>query len=274
MNIAALPCAVLLLLIAVTASAAESDREQIETVAVIGTGMVGSAIGPRMAGIGFKVIYGSRDPDRERIHRLVKQTGGGSAGMSSADAMRLADIIMLAVPWEAVEPLIRNSTDLSGKLIIDITNPMTLGEDGYYYHPLDTAGAMLIAEWSPGAKVVKAFNTVGSFALADPAAPGGLVTAPVAADDHDAKCRVMGIARQLGYETSDAGPLRHARILEDMTIIYMVAFAHGTIASESSEMYLRKNDNYKNLIAAMDEADRPAWARGESSVASYRPCTN
>jgi hypothetical protein len=84
----------------------------------------------------------------------------------------------------------------------------------------------------------------------------------------------MGIARELGYETSDAGPLRHAKILEDMTIIYMVAFSHGTIASASSEMYLRKNDNYKNLIAAMNEADRPAWARGESSVASYQPCTN
>jgi len=274
MNIAAPPCAVLFFLFAISANAAKSDGAQIETVAVIGTGMVGSAIGPRMAGLGFTVIYGSRDPDRERIHRLVKKTGGGSAGMSSADAMRLADIIMLAVPWEAVEPLIRNSADLSGKLIIDITNPMALGEDGYYYHPLDTAGAMLIAEWSPGAAVVKAFNTVGSFALADPAAAGGPVTVMVAADDHDAKCRVIGIARQLGYETSDAGPLRHARILEDMTIIYMVAFSHGTIATESSEMYLRKNDNYKNLIAAMDEAARPAWARGESDIASYRPCTN
>jgi predicted dinucleotide-binding enzyme len=274
MNIAALPRSVLLILFAVAASAATSDREPIETVAVIGTGMVGSAIGPRMARLGFTVIYGSRDPDRERIHRLVKQTGGGSAGMPSVDAMRLADIIMLAIPWEAVEPLIRNSSNLSGKLIIDITNPMALGEDGYYYHPLDTAGAMLIAEWSRGARVVKAFNTVSSFALADPAAADGLVTVPVAADDHDAKCRVMSIARQLGYETSDAGPLRHAKVLEDMTIVYMVAFSHGTIATESSEMYLRKNDNYKNLISEMDEAGRPAWARGESSVASYRPCSN
>ena len=264
-----LPVAVLVLL-----AIAPATAEQVETVAVIGTGMVGSAIGPRMAGLGFKVIYGSRDPDRERIHRLVKRTGGGSAGMSSVDAMQLADIIVLAVPWEAVEPLLRNSTDLSGKLIIDITNPMAPGDDGYFYHPLDSAGAMLIAEWSPGATVVKAFNTVGSFTLADPAAADGRVTVPVAADDHDAKCRVMAIARELGYETSDAGPLRHAKILEDMAIIYMVAFSHGTIASESSEMYFRRNDNYRKLIAAMDEEDRPAWARGESSVASYRPCTN
>jgi hypothetical protein len=82
----------------------------------------------------------------------------------------------------------------------------------------------------------------------------------------------MKIAGQFGFETGDAGPLRHAKILEDMTILYMVAFSHGTIASESSELHNRKNDNYRKLIAAMDEENKPAWARGEPMVPGYSPC--
>lgn len=256
----------------VLAATGPEQAAQRETVAVIGTGMVGSAIGPRMAELGFVVVYGSRDPERAKVRQLVERTGASSSAMSSIDAMQMADIIMLAVPWEAVESLIKNGGDLSGKLIIDITNPMTLGDDGYFYHPLDKAGAIMIQEWSPSAMVVKAFSTVGSFAMADISSAGGPVTAIVAADDRVAKCRVMEIADELGFETSDAGPLRHAKILEDMTMLYMVAFSHGTIATASSELHIRKNDNYKKLIAAMDEEEKPAWARGETIVSDYKPC--
>ena len=243
-----------------------------ETVAVIGTGRMGSAIGPRMAELGHTVVYGSREPGREDVAALVGRTGGDASARLSADAIPEADIVILAVPWAAVEGIVASVDNWSGKLIIDMTNPMQVGEDGYFFHPLDEAGAQKVARWATGATVVKAFSTVGSFAIADLSSAGGPVTVQVAADDRDAKCRVMQLGADLGFESYDAGPLKHAKILEDSSMLFMLNFSHGTLADTSHELHRRKNDNYKNAIAMMPDDQRPPWARGEPMVPGYQPC--
>ena len=71
----------------VLAAFGTEETAQRETVAVIGTGRVGSAIGPRMAELGFAVVYGSRDPERDKVRQLVERTGDGSSALASIDAM-------------------------------------------------------------------------------------------------------------------------------------------------------------------------------------------
>ena len=187
-----------------------------ETVAVIGTGRMGSAIGPRIAELGYTVVYGSREPDREDVAALVSRTGGNASARLSAKAIPDADIVVLAVPWTAVEGIVGSVEDWSGKLIIDMTNPMQVGEDAYFFHPLDEAGAQKIARWATGATVVKAFSTVGSFSIADPSSAGGPVTVQVAADDREAKCRVMQLGADLGFESYDACLLYTSDAADDL----------------------------------------------------------
>ena len=110
-----------------TSTAAESPQ----TIAVIGTGDLGDSLGPRFASLGHKVIYGSRDPKAERIAALVARTGAGASAALPADAAAKADIVVLAIPWPAMETVAQSLGDLDGKIVIDPSMPFKQGADGY-----------------------------------------------------------------------------------------------------------------------------------------------
>ena len=101
-----------------------------ETVAMIGTGNVGAALGRRFAENGHKVIYGSRDPSAADVRELVAATGHGAVAVSQAEAAAQADIVVLAVPWTAVESIVRSLPSLSGKIVVDLTGL----EEAIRYH--------------------------------------------------------------------------------------------------------------------------------------------
>lgn len=209
-----------------------------ETVAILGTGRMGSAFGQQFARLGYNVVYGSRDPARADVRALVAKTAGGARAVSSVEAVRNADVVVVALPWSATEATLKG-LDLAGKLVIDPVNALRAGANKQMEMAIDGSAAERIQSLQPKARLVKAFNVVGSHVIADPAAAGGPVTIPLAGDDVEAKAQVATIVAAMGFEAVDLGPLKHSRVLEGMAILYMVPYMSGRRA-DAFEFYLRR----------------------------------
>ncbi len=199
-----------------------------DTIAVIGTGRVASALGPGFAEQGHTIIYGSRDPARAEVQALVEQTQGAASAAAPAEAAAQADMVVVAVPGGAAIDVVNSLGDLSGKIVLDPTNIVMGGDDGAPAHAVETSNAELIQAAAPGARVVKAFNTLNYMTMIDPSSSGGPVTIPIVGDDADAKSQVAALAEGMGLETIDLGPLRYADTLEEMLVIWVNARNLGT----------------------------------------------
>ena len=195
-----------------------------ETIAVIGTGRMGSAIGPRLAETGHQVIYGSRTPSADKVRELLERSPGKARAATQKSAVAAADIVIIAVPWFATEDLVKQSGPFDGKLILDMSNATTMRDDGLLDFAVDTSAGQLIQSWAPQAKVVKFFNTVSYHIIADISIAKGKVTVPLAGNDAAAKTRAAEIVEGLGFEAIDIGPIRNARALEFMSAIHMVPY--------------------------------------------------
>jgi 8-hydroxy-5-deazaflavin:NADPH oxidoreductase len=194
-------------------------------IAIIGTGNLGGALGLRWAGAGHDVTFGSRNPASERPQELVRLGGGHTRAVSLAQAPREAEVIVLATPWGATEAVLRELGPVPGRILVDATNPLAPNLTGLTIGHGHSA-AELVAGWSPGARVVKAFNTTGAGNITNPEYGSHAVTMFICGDDPAAKAAVMGLAQDIGLEPVDIGPLVMARYLEPLAMIW-VTLAYG-----------------------------------------------
>lgn len=192
-----------------------------ETIAVIGTGEVGSALGPEFAELGHTIVYGSREPQRDDVRELVARTGQGASAAVPDAAAAGADIVVLAVPGLLVDQVTRSLGDLSGKIIIDPTNALRRGDDGQLEMGVDTSNAEIIQAAAPEAHVVKAFNTLNWRQMVDPDTSGGPISIPLVGNSVDAKAKVAGLVEGLGLEPIDLGLVRNARHVEGMLLLWI-----------------------------------------------------
>ncbi len=223
---------VLVLLVASTAALQVSA----ETIALIGTGNVAGALGPEFAMQGHDIVYGSRNPDRAEVSELVARTGGNAFATGQVEAAAQADIVVIAVPGDVAEQVVASLGDLSGKIIIDPTNRVGPGDDGFMMHTTATSNAELIQALAPDAYVVKAFNTLNFRTMIDPESSGGPVTIPLVGNDAEAKATVAALVEGMGLEAIDLGPVRFAHVLEGMLVIWI----NGRSAGTPYDYYLRQ----------------------------------
>jgi 8-hydroxy-5-deazaflavin:NADPH oxidoreductase len=205
------------------------------TIAIIGTGNVAGALGPEFAAQGHKIVYGSRDPGRDEVQALVARTGHGATAMTPADAVKGADIVVLAVPGMLAPEITKSLGDLSGKIIIDPTNPLKRTDHGLE-HGVDTSNAEIIQALAPDAQVVKAFNTLNYKVMIDPSRSGGPVSIPLVGDSDEAKATVTKLVEGMGLEPIDLGGVENARWVEGMLVLWINNRAGGR---QPFDYYLR-----------------------------------
>ena len=164
------------------------------------------------------------------MRSLLESAGDGVQAAPVPQAVQVSDVIVLATPWSETQRVLDTAGDLTGKVVIDCTNPLSPDlsalELGY-----DTSASERIAAWAPGARVVKAFNMVSAAVMANPIIGGQKATLFFCGDDEDAKSVVHRLAEELDFEAVDAGPLQMARYLEPLAMLYIRLAISGWGAS-------------------------------------------
>jgi len=235
-------CIIAVLGVSSLGSPSVTTAESVEpnpVIAIIGTGDMGDSLGPRFAELGYTVIYGSRHPDGEKAQRVARETGPSARVTTQRKAAQAGEIIILAVPWPAMETVAQGLGPLDNKIVIDISFPHRQADDGYYESVVETSSAEMIQQWNPGARVLKAFALQASYVIDDPDVVGGPVSIPIASDDREAKEQVAEIIAAMGLDPIDAGPLRLSRELEAMQRLYGVPFFQRRKAAW--EFYFRRS---------------------------------
>jgi predicted dinucleotide-binding enzyme len=212
------------------------------TIAIIGTGDMGDSLGPSLARLGYPIVYGSRKPDSKKARALVQLTGHGAIVATQREAAQQGDIVITAVPWPPMEKVAQSLGDLTGKVVVDISMPFEQAADGYPRKLLETSSAEVIQGLNPGARVVKAWATVGAQVIGRPEAFEGPVTVPLASDDRAAKETIAEVVAAMGLDPVDFGPLRMAREIESLQMVYMIPLVQRR--EQSWEFYFRRSSHW------------------------------
>jgi predicted dinucleotide-binding enzyme len=186
-------------------------------IAIIGTGNVGRALGASLSRAGNTVIFAASSPDSSR--KAAEAVGGTFAG-SVREAAERAEMVVIAVPYASAARQVATEIApvVNGKMVIDATNPLKADYSGLATEG-GPSGAENFAAWLPGARVVKAFNTLFASVQADPKSHGVLIDALFATDDSGARAKVGELLRSLDFRPVYVGPLARARELEAMAFM-------------------------------------------------------
>jgi NADPH-dependent F420 reductase len=184
-------------------------------IAIIGSGNVGKALASSARRAGHDVTMTSRHKDKAAT--VAKEVDAKPVD-SNADAVRNADLVILAVPASAMDEVVADlDKQLDGKVVVDVSNRV---EPQNPAKVLDGSSmSEHIQSLVPRAHVVKAFNTAFASRQADPKVDGTVIDAYVAGDDEQAKRQVLELAKSIGFRPIDAGPLVMARVLEGMALL-------------------------------------------------------
>lgn len=169
-------------------------------IGIIGDGNVGSALARGLTRAGYDVRAVGKDETAIR------------------EAAAWGEVVLLAVPFGAIDDVVKDAgAVLAGKAVVDVTN--ALDSSMSLAVGFTTSGAEELQKKLPEARVVKAFNTVFAQHMDSGRLGDKPLTAFVAADDAGAKKTVLELARRIGFDAVDAGPLKNARLLEPLAFL-------------------------------------------------------
>jgi len=210
-------------------------------IAILGTGNVGAALGKGWARARHTIAYGVRDPGAAK-HKAAAAEAGGAAVASVAEAARGAEVIVLAVPSDAVGAAVGACGDLSGRIIIDPTNPLRMGAEGLELAiGFSTSAGEQTAALAPRAAVFKTLNQAGSAVMADATGYAAPPVMFVAGDDTAKKPAVMGLVRDLGFDAVDAGGIKAARLLEPLAMLWIHMLLNRQAPGDNAFAYLERS---------------------------------
>jgi 8-hydroxy-5-deazaflavin:NADPH oxidoreductase len=214
-------------------------------IGIIGTGNMGRTLGSRWAGIGHRVLFGSRDVGKAKA--AASATKGSSHAGTFDAAAAFGDVVLYTVRAVPPSSVLRDPNALDGKVLIDCNNSDILGLDipnpdgaagGIHFPSTVPSLAERLARDVPNAHVVKAFNTIPATVLAldiEQLRPHG-VSVFLCSDDAHAKSVVSDLAEELGLIGVDSGGLERAQLVEavaDFIRFQIVEMNRGLFATMS-----------------------------------------
>lgn len=200
-------------------------------IGVLGSGEVAKTLAAGFVKHGHEVMLGTRDPSK--LAQFVAQHVPARAG-GFADAAAFGELVVLAVKGTAAAEAVRTAGErnLAGKPVVDATNPIADAPptEGVlrFFTSLDESLMERLQKECPGARFVKAFNSVGAANMVDPALPGGPPTMFICGNDEAAKRTVAALLGELGWESADMGKAQAARAIEPLCILWCIpGFLHN-----------------------------------------------
>jgi 8-hydroxy-5-deazaflavin:NADPH oxidoreductase len=174
--------------------------------AIIGLGKIGTAIAQAFANKGIEVTVAARRP----VDALAARIGPQAVARSIEEAVK-ADVVILAMPFDAREAIARAAKSWQGKIVIDATNAFGVPPEELGWQP----SSAVVAQALPGAQVVKAFNHLPAATLAKgPAMPGGGRRVVFVSSDHDeASATVAALVERLGFAPVELGKIGEGGLL-------------------------------------------------------------
>ena len=178
-------------------------------IGIIGSGTMGGAIGLLWAEAGHQILFSSRNPD-QLIELVQSAAPRASAGYADASAF-FGEVVLLAVPPVAIPQIGEDFSHLmQGKVVIDLSNPRLDREGPITNEWLEMGTGLAMAQYLPGVRLVKAFNSLGSRMLQNPMRNGERIGVPIAGDDDEAVAIVASLVRDAGFDPVIVGPLARA----------------------------------------------------------------
>jgi predicted dinucleotide-binding enzyme len=189
-------------------------------IGIIGSGNIGSTLGTFWAQAGHQILFSSRNPDN--LKSLVEKVGPRARAGTVRDAIAFGDVVLLSVPYGSMPEIAKDyAKDLAGKIVIDTGNAV-LARDGEIAKEAREKGVGLTTQrLLPGARVVRAFNTLGVNRLrSNVNRPEVRIGIPMAGDDQEALKVASMLVRDAGFDPAVLGGLNRSRLFEQTNPLY------------------------------------------------------
>ena len=189
-------------------------------IGTIGSGNIGSTLGTLWIKSGHPVLFSSRHP--EQLKTLVDGLGPLARAGTVSEALTFGDVVLMAVPYGVYPQIARDyGKDFAGKIVIDAGNAV-IARDGEIAKPArDNGVGLTSAKLFPGARIVRAFNILGSGRVASLSnRPEGRIAIPMAGDDPEALKVASALVRDAGFEPVILGSLQRSKVFEQGGPLY------------------------------------------------------
>jgi predicted dinucleotide-binding enzyme len=199
-------------------------------IGILGTGMVGNAIGTKTVQLGHTVMMGSRTANNDKAAAWVKKNGARASQGTFADAARFGEVIFICAKGDATLNAVKaaGEANFKGKTVIDISNPLDFSQGmppSLFISNTNSLGEE-VQKLLPDAHVVKTLNIVNCEVMVNPMKSGGDPTMFVSGNNADAKAKAMKLLNAFGWkDIIDLGDITTARGLEMMLPIWVRTWA-------------------------------------------------
>ncbi len=195
---------------------------KINKIGIVGSGHIGGSVGMLLAKAGYEILYSSRHPDT--LRDLVKATGPKACAGTVDEAITFGEVIVLSMPLKALPELgAETKAALKGKIVIDTSNPYPERDGVIAEEARREPGGMgtFVARLLPGARIVRAFNTVYFEDLRKTMTRGGeKIGIPIASDDQEGLKVAGELVEQAGLDPVVVGNLSTSKLFDVGTAVY------------------------------------------------------